>query len=179
MITIEALESLATEFVDNEQANRGRLERLCTAYARILGAREPERFDARACRYADEAGHWDSSFPPDQEYTDHTGPRSILLADSETEDVATSGGFYYDWTRTTTRGALAVGPDGEWYRSTETGTGAVGQYAAHPGNHRVDIEIEWQEVDATDLTTAELAAAEQELRKLAFPLVAERLASTL
>lgn len=173
-ITIEGLEALATALETDTETRRGRLLRLCAAYGRILAAREPERFTRRACHYGDEAGHYDVSFPPELEYSDRTGPASILIADPETEDVATSSGFYYTWRRVTRAPGLAFGRDGRWYRGTAEGTGTLGQFAAHPGDHRVDVTIEWESVAAREIATDELAATEAALRALAFPLLASR-----
>lgn len=180
MITIEALELLADQAESDDAAQRAKLARLITAYARIASAAQPEAFTRRAKHVGDEAGHFDSSFPPSIVHSDRTGPLSIRVTDSETEDVATSTGFYYDWRRVTTRGALAVGPGGGLYRSDESGTGRVGQYAAHPGDCDVDVEITWSRVDVADpeeVTLAELAACEAAMRTLAFPLVAAKLAA--
>lgn len=174
-ITIETLELLATEIEADETAQRSRLARLCAAYVRILAAREPATFTRPATHYGDEAGHYDTSFPPDLEYSEHTGPRSILIVDSETDDVATSSGFYYSWRRVTTCGALTIGIDGKWYRSDETGTGRLGQFAAHPGHCDVDVTLEWSRESIDDVTTEELELAETKLRELAFPLVAARM----
>jgi hypothetical protein len=171
--TIEQLESLATQLETTEVEQHARLERLCRAYARIIRAASPDRFTRRATHYGDEAGSWDSSYPPDMEYSAHTGPLSIVVCNEETDDTATSRGFYHSWRRVTVRGALAIGTDGTWYRSDEHGTGHFGPFAAHPGRHDVDVEIEWSET--SDVSTAELAAAEAKLRALAFPLVAARI----
>lgn len=173
-ITLEALERLATELETEDSAQRGRLQRLCRAYVRILAQRDPDHFERQPCHRGDEAGHYDTSYPPDQVYSDHSGPRVIQICERVTEDIATSGGYYYDWRRVTTYGGLYVGRDGTWYRSDESGTGRVGQFAAHPGDCSVDCTIEWSHT--ADLTTAELTTAELTLRELAFPLVAERLA---
>lgn len=175
-ITIETLELLATEIEADETVQRSRLARLCTAYVRILAAREPAKFTRRACHYGDEAGHFDSSFPPSKEYSERTGPRSIKLTESKTDDVATSSGFYYSWRRVTESGALAIGADGRWYRSDETGAGRVGQFAAHPGVCDVDVTIDWSPENVEDVTTEELEIAEAKLRDMAFPLVAAKLA---
>lgn len=176
MITIEQLESLATELENDDAAQRDRLSRLCRAYVRILAVREPERFERGACHYGDTVGSCDGSYPPGQEYSERTGPRSIALINSDTENVATSTGFYYTWRRVTKYGGLEVGRDCRWYRSDEYGTGRFGQFPAHPGTCNVDVTIDWHSVAQADLTTAELALAEVALRELAFPLTAAKLA---
>lgn len=168
--TVEALEHLATELEGREQEQRQRLSRLCAAYVRIIAARAPEKFTPRATHHGDEAGHWDTSYPPKQEYSATTGPALIQVEERETEDVATEGGFYYPWRRVTTYGGLYVDMHGRWWRSDETGTGRYGQFAAHPGDCDVDCEIDWSTVDADDVTLAELGHAEAKLRKIAFPL---------
>lgn len=173
-ITIEQLETLATELETDVEAQRSRLSRLCRAYVRIIAAREPDAFEARATRHGDEAGHYDSSYPPKQVYSELTGPACILLASRETEDVRDEGssGYYYHWHRVTTYGGLYVDMHGRWIRGDETGTGRVGPFAAHPGDCGVDCTIEWSRVGDDDVTLAELVAAERTLRDLAFPLVA-------
>lgn len=179
-ITIETLEMLAARAEQDDVIERVRLMRLIAAYARIASTSNPEEFRRRATRYADESGHWDNSYPPSQEYQDHSGPRSILIAESITRDVATTGGFYHRWQRVTEIGALAVGAAGLLYRSHEEGTGAVGQYAAHPGDHEVDITITWTHVDPADadaITIDEIRSCEITLRALAFPLIAARMAA--
>lgn len=173
-ITIEALETLAAEMAGEVEAQRARLARLCAAYTRIAAAGQPDAFTRRALHHGDAAGHWDSSYPPRQVYSDLTGPRTIRILERETDDVATSGGYYYDWRRVTTEPGLYVGIDGTWYRSHETGTGRLGQFAAHPGDCSVDCEIDYVRAHADSLTVAELAEAERTLRELAFPLVAAR-----
>lgn len=168
-ITIEDLEKLATELEADTEAQRMRLARLCAAYHRILRQREPHLFRRGPCRHGDEAGHFDSSYPPKQEFSEHNGPRVIKLLNRTVEDVPTSGGYYYEWRRVTTDGGLRIGYDGRWYRSEETGTGQVGQFAAHPGDCHVDCAIEWTIVGTADLDLEELTIAEGKLRALAFP----------
>lgn len=174
-ITIEQLETLATEFAHHEAEHRARLTRLCAAFVRILALRSPERFEPEPRHHGDIAGHWDSSYPPRQVYTERTGPRTVTIAEHETEEIPLSEGFYHAWRRVTWYGGLAVDARGDWWRADETGTGQFGQFAAHPGDRSVDCEISWRSVHADDLTTAELELAERTLRDLAFPLVAERL----
>lgn len=167
-ITIESLEQLATEIEATEAAQRAKLDRLIRAYARILAVREPHLFVRKATEHGDEAGHWDSSFPPKQVFRSKTGPALIKIEAWDTEDVATSGGFYYSWRRVTNDGGLYVSKMGELYEADETGTGALGQFAAHPGDHNVECEIEWSR--KREVTIEQLATAEEHLRKLAFPL---------
>lgn len=173
-ITIEALEALAVEFTAEVDNKRARLARLCVAYARIIAAREPQHYRVQPCHQGDEPGYWDSSYPPKQVYSDHTGPRSLEIASEQTEDIATSGGAYYEWRRVTSVPGLYIAPDGSWYRSYQEGTGQVGSFAAHPGHCSVDCEIEYVETGWESLTQDELVAAEEQLRELAFPLIAGR-----
>lgn len=100
VITIETLESIATEFVASAIEQRGRLVRFCVAYARMLGARQPELFKRRATACVSGTdGH--GSYPPSEEYQDCTGPATIKLAEWDTAEVATSPGFYHTFRRTT------------------------------------------------------------------------------
>jgi len=172
---IEELEILATELEQNAAAQRNRLLRLCRLHVRILASREPALFERRATWHGDEEGHFDSSYPPKQVYRDHTGPRTIHLAARVTEDVATSGGFYFDWRRVTSYGGLHVRGDGRFLRSVEEGTGRVGQFAAHPGDTNVSCTITWSSIPEDDLSLDELTAAEKALRALAFPAPSGRL----
>lgn len=55
------------------------------------------------------------------------------------------------------------------YGCDETGTGRVGQYAAHPGDCDVDCTLEWMPRDLDDVSLAEIRLAEETLRELAFP----------
>lgn len=173
-ITIEHLEALASELEANSAAQRDRLLRLIRAEIRILAARDPEQFAPLARHYGDEAGHYDNSFPPDQEFSERTGPASIRLTKAVTEDVATSGGYYYQWRRVTSRGALVVDMHGQFWRSSETGTGRVGQFAAHPGDCDVDVTIDWSREDDSEISLDELRSAEVKVRALAFPLSTEQ-----
>jgi hypothetical protein len=167
-ITPEDLERMATELEADEAAQRARLDRLIRAYARILAVREPHLFVRKATEHGDEAGHWDNSFPPKQEFRAKTGPSLLRVEGWDTEDVATSGGFYYSWRRVTTDGGLYVSKMGELYEADETGTGRFGQFAAHPGDCNVECTIEWSRKH--DVSLEQLATAEEHLRKLAFPL---------
>ncbi len=167
-ITIEDLERMATELETDESAQRARLDRLIRSYARILAVREPHLFERKATEHGDVAGHWDSSYPPKQEFRARTGPRLLRVEAWDTEDVATSGGFYYSWRRVTTDGGLYVTKMGELYEADETGTGRLGQFAAHPGDCDVECVIEWS--GKHDVSIEQLRAAEEHLRRLAFPL---------
>lgn len=167
-ITIESLEQLATELEATEAAQRAKLDRLIRAYARILAAREPHLFERKSTEHGDEAGHWDNSFPPHQEFRAHTGPRLLRVEAWDTEDVATSSGFYHSWRRVTTDGGLYVSKMGELYEADETGTGRVGQFAAHPGDCDVECTIEW--LRKHDVSLEQIATVELHLRALAFPL---------
>lgn len=170
-ITIEQLEALAAQIEADQAKEVERLHRLVAVYARILAAREPGKFAAKPLERSDEDGHWDNSFPPKVKYKDFTGPRLLRLRGRETDDVSTSGGFYYHWRRVTTDGGLYVDRHGQLWRSEETGTGKVGQFAAYPGDCDVMCTIEYERAD-DDVTVEELRAAEEKMRGLAFPLAA-------
>lgn len=169
-ITIEQVERLAAELEGQETEQRDRLLRLICAEARIVAAREPERFDRKPLRYQDEAGHWDNSFPPKQEYTDCNGPRLLRVRAGDYDQIATSSGFYYSWEAVTSERGLYVSRDGRIYGRATTGTGHFGQYAAHPGTDDVSLDLEWTASDTDDLTLDDLREVETTLRALAFPL---------
>lgn len=171
-VTIDDLEALASQMETDVGAERARLHRLITAYARIIAAREPDRYETMPLEYSDVDGHWDNSFPPRTEYKDYRGPRLIEVCDTATTDIATSGGFYHAWRRETTDRGLYVGANGVLYGCEETGTGEVGQFAAHPGDTGVMCSLEWGPLTEDDIPTERMVAAEAQLRDLAFPLLA-------
>lgn len=172
-ITIEQVEALASQLEASEQEQRDKALRLIRAYARILGAREPERFTRRPTECRDEAGHWDSSFPPKAEYYALSGPCLLTLRKRDYQDVPTSGGFYHEWKRVTHDPGIYVQRDGTIYGCDEHGTGAVGQYAAHPGDCEREIVLRWSRRPVSEIPTAQLLEAEAELRALAFPASAK------
>lgn len=172
-ITIETLEALATQLETDEEAQRAKLLRMIRAESRILAVREPGKFPARATVLHDEDGHWDSSYPPKQVYADRTGPLLVKVVGNKSSDVATSGGFYYSWRRVTEDPGLYVARDGTIYGCNEHGTGRLGQFAAHPGDCDVEVELDWSPRDLGDVTTEELAEVESHMRALAFPASVE------
>ena len=174
MITLEALEQLATDLELSETQRRERLTRMIRAYARIVAVREPEKFKRRALEYSDEDGHYDNSFPPDQKFKDFAGPRLIRVSQAEYDEIATSDGFYHDWRAATSTRGLYVAKDGTLYGCTHDGSGSVGQFAAHPGNCGVMISLDWAPLD--EVSTADLVMVEETMRDLAFPLVAAKAA---
>jgi hypothetical protein len=169
-ITIEGLEALAAQMEADAATHAAKLERLIRAFARIINGREPQKFTRKPTEYGDEAGHYDNSFPPEQEYRAHTGPRLIRLEERTTEEVATSSGFYYSWKLVTTAPGLYVAPDGSLWGSDATGAGRLGQFAAHPGDCGVEVTIDYDR--RGDVSLDELERAEMALRDLAFPLIA-------
>jgi hypothetical protein len=175
-ITIEQVESLAEKLEADERAQREKAMRLIRAHCRILAVREPERFASQPLEYRDEEGHWDGSYPPDQTYQNHSGPRLIEIRDCRTEQIATSGGFYHSWKLVTVDRGLWVDARGRLFEVDESGTGRVGQYAAHPGAVDVEVALEWR--PAGDVSTADLLAAERTLRALAFPASARAAAAS-
>lgn len=174
-LTIEDLEALATALEADAKSERDKLQRLVRAYARILSAREPGAFRAVALEYADEDGHWDSSYPPEQVYRDRNGPRLLEVAEHDWETVATSGGYYHQWEARPGRPGIYVARDGSLWGCEARGHGRLGQYAAHPGDCDVLITLDWslrREVELEELRQAEAA-----LRARAFPLAAAALQS--
>lgn len=168
-ITIEQVEALAATLLAEDTATRARLVRLIAAEARIIALREPARLTRRATHHGDEAGHWDSSYPPRQVFSERTGPLTIKCWDAVTEEVPTETGYYHSWRRVTTEPGMAVDAGGRLWRSEETGTGRVGQFAAHPGDCGVDCTIEWSVVAPADVSVGDLRLVEAELRAIAFP----------
>lgn len=173
MITIEEVEALAVTLETANAEARGKLLRLIRAEARILMARDPDKFPRCACYYGDEDGHFDGSYPPKQEYRDLTGPRLLAVRKARHDDIATEDGFYHDWRRVTEDPGLYVARDGRVWGRTDEGTGHFGQFAAHPGDCRVEVTISWDPRDESDLSLEDLRAVESALRALAFPLSSE------
>lgn len=173
-LTLEAVEGLASKLTQETQETQEKLARLIRAYARILAAREPKRFNRCATVYQDEDGHWDNSFPPDQVYAQRTGPLSLTLWDASIDTRATTSGYYHEFTVYSEEPGLSVGPDGTFYRSEVTGTGSVGQFAAYPGRHGVECELTYEEVGGGELSVPELQRAELMLRAMAFPAAATK-----
>lgn len=161
-ITIEALEQLSHEVEATDAAEHARLLRLCNAMGKILARRQPDAWEATATSLTDVAGHFDNSYPP-REATHGRGPAVVVIRHRETEDVPTESGFYHAWRRQTTDAGCYLGRNGLWYRADESGTGRVGQYAAHPGDRDRDITIEWE---TTTPTLEDLQEAEPALREL-------------
>lgn len=171
-LSIAMLEALASSMEEGEQERRSKLLRLTTAYARIIAAQGAGAFKAMPLEYADEDGHYDNSYPPEQAYKDFRGPRAITIVDNETESAATEGGFYHNYRTVTVDGGLFVGRDGTLYACDESGSGHFGQFAARPGPCRVMLTIAWRRLAAIDVPTERLELAERKLRELAFPHIA-------
>jgi hypothetical protein len=171
-ITLESLEQLAAQIIDDDDAERNRLLRLVRAYAQIIGRREPGEFARMATRrVSDDDG--DNSYPPETKYVGRSGPVLLRLADPADEEVRTSGGFYHSWKIQTTDSGLYVDRIGNLYGRYQTGTGHYGQFAAHPGDCDVEIEIDWERLDEGEIAIDRLRDAEEILRGLASPLVAD------
>lgn len=164
MITIEDLERLAHEAIDEQIQESNRLRRLIRAYSKLIWAHDPDLFVARALEYGDEAGHYDNSYPPKQEYRDRRGPRLIKIRSWDTKDLPTSTGFYYHWRRVTEDPGLYVDAEGDIYGCEETGTGELGSFAAHPGDCNVSCALEWSE--RHDLTLDDVREVEKALRAI-------------
>lgn len=169
-ITLEQLEALAESIFAEEGQRRERLLRLVRAYTRILSVREPKMFKPTATVWADEDGHWDNSYPPDQKYKERTGPRVIRLRALDFDSRATSGGFYHTTKYFTTTPGIYIDASGAVWSSDIHGTGNYGQFAAHPGACDVDCEIDYCEMDDDDIPIEVLVDAEELLRAKAFPM---------
>src|SRR6266404_5360910 len=111
-LTIQDLEELANQIANENQSRRDKLTRMIRAYCKIIHAREPGKFTRRACHFSDEVGNCDGSYPPDQEYSDRTGPRSIEIINLSSEDVPTESGFYYSYRTVPSDPGLYVTPTG-------------------------------------------------------------------
>jgi hypothetical protein len=126
---------------------------------RILAARQPHVFERKPSSITDVAGHFDNSYPPKAEkHFEHAVPRMLCVRAYDTDDVPTSGGFYHSWRRETTDLGCYVSKAGTWYGCNATGTGRLGQYAAHPGDCDRDITLDWSRIDPTLEDLREAAA---------------------
>ena len=171
MVTVDTLEALAQQYEASSAAEAERLQRLIRAYARIVAAREPAAFGRRRpTRLVDEAGHYDSSYPPKAEWADRTGPRLITVRDSEESEEAITSGYYYTYRVHTDDPGVYIGRAGGIYGCEMSGTAALGHYAAHPGDCERDIDLDWRV--RREVPLDDLRAAEAHMRTLAFPLVA-------
>ncbi|MBV8780181.1 MAG: hypothetical protein JO353_02180 [Phycisphaerae bacterium] len=168
-ISIEQVEALAHAINEEAASRRQKLARLISAEARILAGREPKIFAPRAIEFGDVPDS-DSSYPPDQEYRNHSGPRLIKFVDREIEHVPQSGDFYHAFKIVTTNGGLYVDMKGQFWISNMSGEGYFGQFPAYPGNRHVSATIEFDRISLDDIEIADLVEAEAKLRALAFPL---------
>jgi hypothetical protein len=168
-ITIADIEALATQLEADEATKRAHLLRMIAGEARIVAVREPSAYKRRACAIID-ADETSGSYPPAEEFADRTGPALVRVHGGDWSAVRTSGGYYHSWRATTSSPGLYVDRKGTIWGASYTGTGHYGQFAAHPGNHNVEIEIVWDRLDQDDLTLAQLEAVERHMRALAFPL---------
>jgi hypothetical protein len=175
-MTIHELEALANEVCEETETAKQKLARMIRAFARIINAKSPSSFPQMPLEYSDVDGHWDNSYPPKQVYKKKSGPRLIVIIHDEQDSNATTSGFYHSSEYFTTDRGLYVSPTGEFFGCDEHGTGRFGQFAAHPGDCDVHCECEYDTIDLDDIPLDRLQKAEKELRDLAFPLVAARLA---
>lgn len=171
-ITIADLEAIAQQIETEDRAERERLHRLISAYARIVAIREPEAFRRQAVEYSDEEGHFDNSYPPDQEWKDFSGPRALCVKGESWDEVSTSSGFYYDWRAAGKDSGLYIAPDGAMLGAEVEGQGHFGQFAAHPGDCHVRITLRFCNLEEGNVTMERLQLAESTLRDKAFPHVA-------
>lgn len=174
-LTIEEIETLSAQICEETETAKEKLARLIRAFARIVEAKEPGEFSRMPRVYADEDGHFDNSYPPDQKYKQRTGPRLLEIIDNAWTYRATSEGFYHESEYYTTDRGLFVAPDGSLLGADMHGTGSYGQFAAHPGECSVECEIDYEELGLDEIPLDRLAKAERELRALAFPLATAHL----
>jgi hypothetical protein len=167
LASIDSIEAYAASIETAEAESRARLLRIVRALAKI--ANNKQRFRRMPMRFQDEDGHYDNSFPPKQDYRDHSGPRLLEIISESTEDIATEGGFYHAWKRVTEDRGLYIAADGTLYGCEQTGTGRFGQFAAHPGNCDVDVDLSWETLAEDDVPLDRLQKAVSELIALAFP----------
>ena len=168
-ITLEQVEQLAQRLASQQEDERHRFLRLIAAEARIVAIRDPARFKRAPREYGDEDGYWDTSYPPDQRYKDHSGPRLLPVHEVTTEYVATTAGGYYDARVTTTDGGLYIAEDGTLWECEAVGTATWGPFAAYPGWCNVRVELDYLPVEPEDVPLQRLADAEKALRAIAFP----------
>lgn len=166
---LESLEELAHAIVSSDAGRRELLRQMIRQYCRIMAVKSPEQFKRRALQYMDEPGHYDNSYPPEQQYADRNGPSLIRIEHGQWDEIASSGGFYYSWEAVTRTRGVYVDRHGDLYGADYSGIGAVGQFAAHPGDCGVDIHIEYSRLEEQEISTDQLREVEGELRTMAAP----------
>jgi hypothetical protein len=106
------------------------------------------------------------SYPPDEQWTDHSGPILFKIEGADYSTEATAGGFYHDCRAGTGSSGLYVSRDGTLYGANFTGTCRFGQFPAHPGICDRDIAVEWDVLPMEDISNDDYDAAIAALRKL-------------
>jgi len=176
-LTLDQLEALADSLQLETTNRRTKLLRMIRAYCRILANREPETFADVHTEYADEDGHFDNSYPPSLRRKNFSGPSLVEIVSYSSEDISQESGFYYSYKTVSTDRGLYFDADGTPYGGEITGTGRIGQFAAHPGDCNVDCEIDWDSHNTTSIPIARLQDAEKKLRDIAFPACAKQAAA--
>jgi hypothetical protein len=173
-ITIEQLENLVSQMEADESAERDRLVRMIKACVKIMGQRASDKFRKRARKLISDSDG-DNSYPPKTIAAERSGPALYTIYESEEEHVRTTQGFYHDWRCVTVDQGLYADRQGNLYGRVEIGTGSYGQFAAHPGDCHVDIDVEFVDADLENhFTVEQLRTALDYVKAVAFPLVAAR-----
>jgi hypothetical protein len=160
--TTDDLRRMLDEIEASDAADRDEAATLSAeipVLARWLSRRVPTAWRRLATEITDEPGHWDSSYPPAEHIAARTRERLLLVREARTIERPTSSGFYYSYTIRTEASGLVVTRDGRLLSRTESGSGALGQYAAHPGTDSRDIRREYRDLTAPTLDDLRDAAA--------------------
>ena len=169
--SIEILENLAATLGAEEKAKRTRLQRLIRAYSRIIALRDGDQFQSQNTEMRDEDGYYDNSYPPEEQCCNQTGPELMRVEQPTDEYVGTSDGFYHDAKVVTEYGGVYVDASGDLWQRRAEGTVRFGSFAAHPGWCNREIGYDFSQV--SEPTMNDLLTAEEALREIAFPMVAE------
>jgi hypothetical protein len=169
-ITIETLELLADQASQEQTGETIRLTRLIRAYARIIAFREPKRFPAKAVEYGD-IPNCDGSYAPRMEYRNFNGPKLLTIIPGSWEEIPETGDFYHDWRAVTKDRGLYVSPLGSLYGRETAGRGQFSGFPAWPGN--CDVSLSFDFAPSPELSVERLETAENYLRNVAFPMVAQ------
>lgn len=119
--------------------------------ARVLARKVAQIFRRLPTEITDEPGHSDSSYPPEEHTAAWTSEKYLLVRDVTVAEKPTSSGGYYSYSISTETPGLAIARSGSLVAILETGSAALGQYAAHPGTDSRDITREYRSLSAPSL----------------------------
>lgn len=159
---IENIRTMAADSQSLEAHEQAELDLLCLeikGHAKLLAKHAPSLFRRLATVITDEPGHIDKSFPPEAHDAKLTTKEYLLVRSAKTVENPITDGYYHTYQITTNRAGLCVDLDGTLYRIDESGTAAVGQYAAQPGECSRDIRRDYTVIKDVGINDARAAAS--------------------